>query len=76
MRTVGIGVLGLIGGLLFAIILQDILVRALIDADGSPSVLGMILGSLLPAFGLAGVGLAIWLDHRRRGHRAADSTDG
>ncbi|WP_157530224.1 hypothetical protein [Microtetraspora niveoalba] len=75
MRTAGIGVLGLIGGLLFAIVLQDILARALTDADGTPSVLGMILGSLLPAFALLGAVLAVWLDRRHRRTRSKDTTD-
>lgn len=66
MRTFGIGTLGLIGGLLFAIVLQDILAHALIDADGTPSVASTVLGSLLPAFGLVGAALAVWLDHRHR----------
>ena len=69
-RTVGIGVLGLIGGLLFAIILQDVLSRALLSADGTPSALGVILGAALPVCGLVGAALALWVDRRRgRNHR-------
>ncbi|GAA3427739.1 hypothetical protein GCM10018953_49220 [Streptosporangium nondiastaticum] len=75
MRTAGIGVLGLIGGLLFAIVLQDVLAHALTGDGGTPSVLGMILGSLLPAFALLGAVLSVWLDRRHRRTRSKDTTD-
>lgn len=65
MRAVGIGALGMIGGVLLAIVLQDVLASALTSDDGTPSALGMSLGAILPAFGLTGAGLAIWL-HRRK----------
>ncbi|WP_007024780.1 hypothetical protein [Saccharomonospora iraqiensis] len=67
MRTVGIGALGIIGGLLLAITLQDILAHALADTEGTPSTVGRILGSLKPALGLLGAVLAVRLD--RRHHR-------
>lgn len=66
MRAIGIGFLGLIGGLLFAIVVQDILAPLLIYRPGSPSPLWLILGASMPAFGIAGAGLAIWIDRRRK----------
>jgi membrane associated rhomboid family serine protease len=74
-RTLGIGVLGVIGGLLFAIVLQDVLAHDLIDAAGTLSVLGIVLGVLLPVFGILGGGLAIWIDHLNRRKRAKGPTD-
>jgi hypothetical protein len=72
MRRIGIGSLGLIGGLLLAIVVQDVLARILDQGDGAPSSAGMILGSLLPVFGLLGAVLALWLDRRAR---SKDTTD-
>lgn len=66
MRDVGIGVLGLIGGVLFAIVLQDVLSPALFHADGTPSALGIILGVMLPILGPVGAAFAVWVDRRRR----------
>ena len=66
MRAIGIGILGLIGGLLLAVILQDLLAPLLIDDTGSASILGKLLGTMMPAFGIVGTGLAIWIDRRRR----------
>lgn len=67
MRAVGIGALGLIGGLLLGIVLQDVLAQALIDAPGRPSTLGRLLGAFLPGFAVLGAVAAVWLDRRRGG---------
>lgn len=75
LRTIGIGVLGLIGGVLFAIVVQDVLSDAVIRSDGTPSVLGIILGgTMLPVFGLLGAALAVGVSRRRsaRSKRPAD----
>lgn len=69
MRAIGIGILGLIGGLLLSVILQDLLAPLLTDGAGSASILGKLLGTMMPAFAIAGAALAIWIDRRRR-HRA------
>lgn len=76
MRSVGMGVLGLVGGLLFGIVVQDILGRLLGDPAGTPSVVvGLVFGSLLPACLVLGPVVAIWIDrrqHRRRTERSID----
>ncbi|WP_026454231.1 hypothetical protein [Saccharomonospora iraqiensis] len=72
MRTVGIGALGLIGGLLLAITLRDILAHALTDTEDTPSTVGMILASLKPTLGLLGAVLAVRLDRRHHRTRPGD----
>ena len=73
MRTVGIAVLGLVGGVLLAIIIQDLLARALVGGTGGDAALtlGPIQAALLPALGIAGAGLAVGVDRRQRtsGHQ-------
>lgn len=74
LRTIGIGVLGLIGGVLFAIVVQDVLADAVIRPDGTPSVLGIILGATLPVFGVLGAALAVGVS-RYRGARSKRPAD-
>jgi hypothetical protein len=73
MRRLGIGLLGLVGGLLAGVVLQDVLSRSLVSSDSSPVIL-LAMGSLLPLSGAAGSVLALWLDHRqhRRNEKKKD----
>lgn len=73
MRRLGIGLLGLVGGLLAGVVLQDVLSRSLVSSDSSPVIL-LAMGSLLPLSGAAGSVLALWLDHRqhRRNEKQAE----
>ena len=68
MRTVGIALLGLVGGLLFAIVVQDVLARILLG-NGPQSQAGMVevaLGSLLPGCAVLGPVVALLLDRRQQ----------
>lgn len=66
MRKVGVALLGLLGGLLAAIVLHDVLSHAVGAPDGRPPTAhGITDVLLLPAGGAAGCVLALWLDHRR-----------
>lgn len=68
-RTVGIGGLGLVGGVLLALVVQDVLAPLLVREPGQPTGLGMLLGLLLPALAGLGVVVAIALDRRGVGRR-------
>ncbi|RCK68324.1 hypothetical protein DT076_16905 [Desertihabitans brevis] len=52
-RTTGVAALGLVGGFLAALVLQDVLGRGL-------------LGALLPVLSVLGVGVALLVDRRAR----------
>ena len=75
MRRFGIAALGVVGGLLLAIVVQDLLTRSLTQENGLPKPAAIVVGSLLPVFGLLGAASALWLDRRRprreasRGHQ-------
>lgn len=68
MRQVGVGLLGLVGGLLAALVVQDVLSHGVVSGTGTgpPTAPLVATGLLLPAGGAAGCLLALWLDHRRR----------
>ena len=74
MRRVGMGILGLIGGLLAGIVIQDVLAEALVAGSGEVSTAGLvIIPVLLPLCGVAGAVIAVLADlrreRRRPGHR-------
>lgn len=59
-RSLGIGVLGLVGGVLLALIVQDILATDLLRDETLPIVLSL----LVPALGTLGAVSAILIDNR------------
>jgi len=59
---VGIGALGLLGGTLFGIIVQDIL--ALIFINTGTTVFGLVFALVIPVFAVLGVVVAVLLDNR------------
>ena len=65
LRRFGIAVLGLIGGLLAGIVIQDLITPLLITGSGEVSILGLlVLPLLLPVCGVAGVVIAVLLEMR------------
>jgi hypothetical protein len=70
MRKAGIGTLGLVGGVLLAMIVQDLLATAFLQGGSIPVALGIALGFLVPVLGVAGVIVAIQLDNRSTNRRS------
>ena len=65
LRRLGLAALGLIGGLLGGIVVQDLIAPLLITGAGEVSLLGLILLPLLiPVCGAAGAVIAVLLDWR------------
>lgn len=64
LRTVGMGLLGVVGGLLLAVIVQDVLAR-LLDGPGPSGLATVAVGAVMPICILGGVVLALWVDRRR-----------
>ncbi|MDO5633824.1 MAG: hypothetical protein Q4G34_02975 [Micrococcus sp.] len=64
MTRVGIGALGSVGGLLLALILQDILAVAFLGHGTIPFPLAVVVGFLLPTLAVLGAVVAILLDNR------------
>ncbi|WP_114558970.1 hypothetical protein [Desertihabitans aurantiacus] len=67
-RTTGVAALGLVGGFLAALVLQDVLAQGLLE-DGAPGVrpeAGLLLGALLPVLSVLGVAVALVVDRRAR----------
>lgn len=64
LRWLGIGLLGFIGGMLSAIILQDVLASAFASNGSAPTGVTIVLGSPLPVLGLAGIVVALLVDRR------------
>ena len=75
MRKVGIGALGFVGGVLLALIVQDVLSTAFLRIVTVPITLGIVLGFLMPAFGVVGVIVAILADNRHTKCRSKDTPD-
>lgn len=69
-RTAGIGALGLLGGVLLGVIVQDLLAVILIRT-GTP-VLGLVFVVLIPLFAVLGLVTAILIDNRTNRHRQGD----
>lgn len=66
-RRLGLGLLGLLGGLLAGIVIQDLIAPLLITGSGEVSLLGLlVLPLLLPVCGVAGAVVAVLLDLRAR----------
>ncbi|MGY5764754.1 hypothetical protein ACXET9_06080 [Brachybacterium sp. DNPG3] len=69
-RAVGIALLGALGGLLAALVLQDALATLLVASTGGPSAAGAVLGGssriLLLGCPIVGAVLAWRIDRRRR----------
>lgn len=78
MRTLGVGILGLFGGLLIGFGVQEVLARIAVAAGGGQLpdslVLGIVLGYLIPVFAAAGVVSGIAIDRRIR--RRTDNNSG
>lgn len=64
MRRLGIGLLGFIGGLLFALVAFDLLAPLLPWSARRAG--GQVLGGALPLMGVLGCGIALYLDRRQR----------
>lgn len=65
LRRLGLAALGLLGGLLGGIVVQDLVAPLLVTENGEVSVLGLILLPLLiPVCGAAGAVIAVLLDTR------------
>lgn len=64
LRRVGIGALGVIGGVLLALIVQDLLATAFLRDGTIPLGLAIVMGFLLPVFAVLGAVLAVVLDNR------------
>lgn len=67
MRTIGIAALGLVGGVLLGLIVQDVLARLLLDDGVFPDSLplALLVGFLTPALAVVGIVVALVLDARR-----------
>ncbi|WP_229741658.1 hypothetical protein [Pseudoclavibacter endophyticus] len=72
-RSIGSGALGLVGGVLLALIVQDVLATAFLRDGTIPLALGVVLGFLVPAFGALGVLTAILIDNRNAKRRSKTS---
>lgn len=69
-RSVGIGALGLVGGVLLALIVQDLLATVFLRDGTIPIPVALVLGFLMPAFGVLGVVIAILIDNRNAKRRS------
>jgi uncharacterized protein YacL len=75
MQKVGIGTLGVIGGLLLALIVQDLLATAFLSNGTIPIALGIALGFLMPVFAVLGAFIAVRIHNRSAKRAAAKTTD-
>ncbi|HHX83827.1 MAG TPA: hypothetical protein GX694_00575 [Actinomycetales bacterium] len=66
LRTAGIGLLGLLGGVLFAIVAQDVLATTVIGDSPVSAGLAVTLATLTPVCALLGMVTAIGIDRGRR----------
>lgn len=75
MRTFGIAVLGLAGGILASLVVQDVIVRLLLNDGAFPDSkpLAPLVGFLTPAAVVTGVVVALVLDRRRTRERTAEN---
>ncbi|MEX5303512.1 hypothetical protein [Kocuria sabuli] len=73
MRQVGTGALGLVGGVLLALIVQDLLAVAFLQDGTIPIALGILLGLLMPVLGMVGAGAAVLIDNRYTKRRSRDT---
>lgn len=75
MRTVGIGALGVVGGVLLALIVQDLLATAFLSSGTIPIGAGLGLGFLIPLFAVLGAITAVLIDHRSAKRRSKKTPD-
>ncbi len=70
MRKIGIGALGLVGGLLLALVVQDLLAVTFVRDGTIPLALGIVLGFLMPVLAVLGAIVALLIDGRAAGSRS------
>lgn len=75
MQKVGIGALGVIGGALLALIVQDLLATAFLSNGTIPIGLGIVLGFLMPVFAVLGAIIAVLMYNRSAKRTSEKSTD-
>lgn len=63
-RSIGIGALGVLGGVLLALIVQDILATGFVREGVVPTGLAIVLGFLIPIFAIFGAIVAVLIDAR------------
>lgn len=76
MRRVGIGALGAVGGLLLALVLQDLLAVAALRHGGLLAALGLPGALLLPGLTALGAVVAVVLDRRVSARGSTDRDEG
>ncbi len=75
MRKVGVGALGVVGGVLLALIVQDLLATAFLSSGTIPASLGIVLGSLMPVFAVLGAIFAVLIYNRSVKRKSEKATD-
>lgn len=75
MRKVGVGALGAVGGVLLALILQDILAVAFLQDGTIPFPLAIVLGFLMPVLAVVGAVIAVLLYNRNIKRKLKDPTN-
>lgn len=75
MRKLGIGALAVIGGLLLALVVQDLLATAFLEVGAVPICFAIIIGLLLPALALLGLVAALTIDVRSHDRPFEKATD-
>ena len=71
MRKIGVAALGVVGGVLLAIIIQDVLARSFVDSGTVPVGLGLVISLIMPVLAVLGAVVAIVL-HNRNTKRGSD----
>ncbi|MFX4273346.1 hypothetical protein ACQBAR_00965 [Propionibacteriaceae bacterium Y1685] len=64
LRTLGWCGLGVVGGLLLAVIVQDLLARLLINGPGAAGLTTIGIGAVIPVCVIGGVVVALWVARR------------
>lgn len=75
MRKVGIGALGLVGGVLLALVVQDLLAVAFLRDGTIPTPLAIVLGFLMPVFGVLGAVISVLIYSRHTKRQPKDTID-
>ncbi|MGJ3509638.1 hypothetical protein [Enemella sp. A6] len=69
-RSIGVGALGLVAGLLVALLLQDLIAMVFALSGGSAPVgAAVVIGSFTPIIAVTGVIVALFIDRRIRTRR-------
>lgn len=74
-RRAGVGALGVVGGVLLALIVQDLLATALVRNGTLTHGLALVLGSLMPVFAVLGAVTAVLIDARAPTRSSEETTD-